>query len=467
MPCQAAGQRCVLLPVREPDHFPALGSLLQAVQRLATDRRSVRLAGMFTTSKTAADFTASRFATHHDDFTVLTLERTLRDRYNMTLADLAHLIEARPKRGCWEGSRMMGGLKKILGTIEAGRLMGCELVWVVDADSRPIRQFSFSAIFDDFVRDPQLLSTNLSHPAILATSRIHQLTECAAKGLRLQTARRPFASYRATDYWIHRPASFIDMVRHIESEGESLVSRFCRFPASEAIYYGLFMEHVQPEARRCVRSASFPELLWEETPARSFGYGPSLRNTGTNTGSVAGPPSRPIGATLRQMLQPKVFHEISTPLLTCNQSLAPDEQLQILRGPLSWMHGWRFDNIHAGCRDHTVRLLQQLPHISWATSNYLANVGGSLVSLEQALSFPLSAVTPAPTTAPAPASRLMSTTAPRNMTAAQAVHFLHIPKTAGTTIAYLLPPRDAHYVESQAGLPPYSTQQSAPCHSVR
>jgi hypothetical protein len=173
---KAERPRCLLVPVYPP-HFVQFFRLIETIRRYAIDRASAPLVAVFSEpAPHALARICKAFPTICDgSFEATSLDRLLdlsMDAFDSSksprlpagpskerlrrAAALARAVGALPTcpGGC-PPSFYTQALKKLLGTAH----VRCRRVWVVDSESMPFRPFSFARIFDDYWRDP-LVVTN-------------------------------------------------------------------------------------------------------------------------------------------------------------------------------------------------------------------------------------------------------------------------------------------------------------------
>ena len=195
------------------------------------------------------------------------------------------------------------------------------------------------------------MATNLSHPLVRFSPRHALLARCAARGLGLEP-HSVHHSHRTTDWWIWSVKDVVDLMAHVSSvHRKPFLHAYVRYPASDPMYYGLYVQHVAPyntaalsPLKRAV-VMSIPEVFIEHDLA----------------------PKGPITDELSQAIWPCKSDKLLQAIWTIAQ------RKRILSAPLHWVHGWRFEHLtycRAGGKSLARELLQMSPSVTWATSNF-------------------------------------------------------------------------------------------------
>ena len=357
-----------------------LNRLVQATLRLASDLDCVRLFAILGNEREIAIF-KQNFTASAKALTIFSLDELLRRRGNTTEDAFGKRMHARVRSGAYcitplhmQLRRSTGGLKKIFGLLEMHSL-GLTHAWVLDAESLPLRPFSFCQIFRDATSRGRLVVFNASSPSMaLKADPLHNVDRrCAHRGLgipREWTESSSKLTYRGTDYWFYNTADVAAMVHHIEASnkcaGPCFTHIYATYPANEYSYYLAYMLNVAPEQRR-----PKPLVLPEAVEGALRQLNPEAPSLNVNLH---------MGLDLSLVLFSGCLNSSKT------SRLAHEQRARLLTSPLfSWIHGWRFDYVFARCRRDAEALLQHASHITWATSNYWWQVNVSHKAREAAL----------------------------------------------------------------------------------
>ena len=340
-----ASRRCVLVPAYRPA-FNDLGRLVSGVQDLSLDMETVRLFAILSNSNEVADF-RREYVQQSAALSFLALDGLLHRHTSANVTTMQRL-QRMFGRGCLEQRRTVPSIKKFVGLAELHRA-GCEYAWILDSESVPLRRFRFATIFDENEANPRILATNKSHPLVRGSARHNLHVRCAAAGLgvRLPSSRTVF---RTVDYWVWSLKTVMDLMAHVSFvHREPFLHRFLRHPASEAFYYGLYVQLIAPSNALALSTVNptivrIPEVLIEHDLA-------------------------PARALFTDELAPNIWacDKIGKQLWTKGQTE------RILSGPLKWVHGWRFDHLgrcQPSDRSSARDLLATSPSVLWATSNF-------------------------------------------------------------------------------------------------
>lgn len=150
---------------------------------------------------------------------------------NCTTADLTSRIQAMGlPRKClvgvsWKNNqRQWGHLKKFHALREVGA-RGCVAAWVLDAESRPLRQFHFSEIFSRrqlvlLRNSSDLGQTGLQHPSRITTAD----PECLALASSVHRLPVPdpiaYWGLQENDFWLYDTRLVAEFVEHATNRGE-------------------------------------------------------------------------------------------------------------------------------------------------------------------------------------------------------------------------------------------------------
>jgi hypothetical protein len=342
---------CVLIPAWRPA-FRNLDRLVGEAKHLSSDFASVRVFTVLTDLSEQQDFTR-QFLTSSEQLSFLTLDKLLLDRrWSVDKLDNVTKLEAEIATVSkhWEPRRVLQAVKKFLGLEAIYRDHSCELAWVLDSESAPLRRFSFVQTFLEYQHAPRILVTNLSDPSVTNSARAARLTSNAAKGLGLDTDTGKYSiSYRSTDFWMFSLPDISQlMVMVAEHHNITFLEAFIRSPAGVPVYYGVYLRHARQYTKMKTEIVVFPQLLKHQ------GINPS---EGT-----------------------KLNPEVARDLFRCEEEgpWTDVHREMILNGPLSWIKGWRVDHLPVGgCGSQNSSaqvLVQNSPSVIWATSNYAYQV---------------------------------------------------------------------------------------------
>ena len=395
-----SGERWAVLVPAMPPHFGYLSRLVERTMHFGSDTDDcIQLHAILDSASDIAAFKQTHgHAAKHVRF--IAFDDVLRKRANTSWPELLELRRNHSRRHvgptdgegpsplwCWPVERrVVGGLKKLYGALELHH-RGFSHAWVMDAESVPLRQFSFAPIFREFAARPRLLRINISSPLVESTgiaraSTIGQAV-CTAYGLRILNkstwrergvATLPFG-YHATDYWIYVLSDVAAMVQATErawGDGRSFAAIYARFPALEYAYYSAYIDKLAPAERR-YDMIDLPEVLSSV---------PSFPTDGRKM---------PVD-DLSPFLLGKKGEDCNQPL-GLSLGLSLQQRVDLLSSPhFSWVHGHRFDYMDPKCRNFTEAVLRSVPTITWATSNYNGQIRTDHLELE----VPPAAILPAP-----------------------------------------------------------------------
>lgn len=260
---------------------------------------------------------------------------------------------------------MISGIKRFLGLATLSDY-GCKLVWSVDAESLPLRNFSFSEIFRQYKAQPQLMVTNMKHPNILSSPRHKEITACGARGLNLfrskdLTSSRHVSldqitqlSFRTTDWWVYDTRLVDALIKYFTQTHQA---PFFEALTNQAVgletYYGLFVQFLAGQPEYLPKLVLFPDTL-------------------INSSGLDLLPRRS-----------KLPMELARSIWVCDEYWSAAQRAKILQ-TLSWIHGWRFDHLGSSAQKKCANdLLRQSPTVTWATSNFNWQVGPIQGATEQ------------------------------------------------------------------------------------
>ena len=389
-PCQINPARWGVLVPAYDAHFTVLDRLVQKTIELSADRPCVRMFSILSDSQEVAAFEEG-FAPSARELVLLSLDEVLQRRVNSTAASLKDDMIKRGVRYCMFGAladgvrRGISSIKKIYGLLEMHDA-GITHAWVLDADSLPLRPFAFARIFNDFIERPRLIVVNMSHELVNrdGVNSAMYSRRCGFYGVGINRARVPLVSLRATDYWMYRLTDVSAMVQHVEDQLRStnrivvkenpcqhactpsrytFADVYARFPCNEYYWFGAYMTHVAPVDRRpelVIMPNAVQETLDKLGKDKIIGTGKGL-------------------AGLSSDVSRSLFDACKSNT-GWTSHLPRDVRLSILTSPpLSWVQGWRFDNVGPNCRADAEALLREATHITWATSNFYEQINFTLV----------------------------------------------------------------------------------------
>lgn len=208
---------CLLIPSHEK-HFKKAKMLLQGIDLYALDKVPVFLM-LSSPAEGAAwqSFAQQVRGAPMANHTVLNLEEALTAE-GVAVGNVSVLLErigSSEKHDCVLGTGMgkgIGGVKKLMGARHLGNAHGCEVVWAMDCDSMPMRQFSFEEAFSRlgkvWVSDTALervsLWTGRPVAALSANKRMSgPCMDTAQKVLNMSfTWRTMRLGLRQNDFWL-------------------------------------------------------------------------------------------------------------------------------------------------------------------------------------------------------------------------------------------------------------------------
>ena len=228
----AALQRACLLTPTHPPHFAHVALMLRAARRLALDPAGSRPPHVIVLD-TKAD--AERLCAEQPSacanakLAVGRPEPLAGEPPEVVLVLLKDLVEARYESwdhiegirkhyeadqegrfrrfgSCGTGwGQLHQGLKKLFGMQFARQALGCELTWVVDSESMPLRPFRFADVFDAYRRAPWTQVQHYGEMGGVFGAPQLMFQECAhwiiTHKFRRQAAG-PFG-YRQSDFWVY------------------------------------------------------------------------------------------------------------------------------------------------------------------------------------------------------------------------------------------------------------------------
>ena len=338
---------CVLVPAYRPA-FEHLNRLLKQSAEMADDFHTVRFFSILSDAQELEDF-AAQYPRSVSFSSFLNFEDLLRsqkwtDEKTNTLRKLEKEVEIVSPG--WAHRRIIQALKKLLALESMYSEHMCTISWVLDSESVPLRRFSFAEQFLEFQRDPHILVTNLSDNSVKRVSRNGghiSLMKFSSRALGIVNSKEESViTYRTVDFWMLFLVDVSHMMQHVAGVHQKPFSYvFIRNPAGVPNYYGNYVRHF-PSFGPNITFVPYPSAL------KNAGFKPSS-GTGGEASADFFPPCDGSGPW------------------------SEDQILDILRGPLSWVRGWRFDHLpKGGCKNGSMAqtILQQTPSVTWATSNY-------------------------------------------------------------------------------------------------
>ena len=346
---------CVLVPAYQKD-LGNLGRLANGILQHSKDIRDPLIFALLTDEEEVTTF-AQKFPRENRLIKTLAASRLLADPpYNTSLAKLLQSRKCACKF-CWETHRTISGIKRFLGVATLSDY-GCKLVWSADAESLPLRNFSFSEIFQQYKAQPQLMATNMSHSNILSSPRHEEVTVCGARGLNLLRYKNLTSSrhvsrdqinqlrFLTTDRWVY-DTSLVDALMkyftqmHQAPFFEALINQAVGLET----YYGLFVQFLAGQPDYLPKLVLFPDTL--------------INSSGLNL----------------KPRRSKLPVELARSIWACDEYWSAAQRAKIVQ-TLSWIRGWRFDHLSSSaqkkCANDTLR---QSPTVTWATSNFNWQVG--------------------------------------------------------------------------------------------